>query len=225
MAFLFDLDGTLTDPKPGIVGSIRYALDRLDARVPQGDELDWCIGPPLAGSFVRILGTDDPPTIAEAVRLYRERFSKVGLYENSVYPGIADSLARLRAEGLPLFVATSKPHVFALRILDHFSLKDFFDGVYGSELDGLRSDKGELIAHVLRAEGLAPSRTIMVGDREHDVIGARANGVASLGVTYGYGTAEELDEAGAAALCTKPERVGQAALDMLGTLALSCEGA
>ena len=130
----------------------------------------------------------------------------------------------MRDEGLLLFVATSKPVVYARRILDHFGLGGLFDGVYGSELDGTRADKGELIGHLLATEGLRRSGTLMVGDREVDVRGARANGLPCLGVTYGYGTAEELDEAGAAALCARPDRVAAAVLDLLGTLGLSCDG-
>lgn len=223
MAVLFDLDGTLTDPKVGIVRSILYALDRLDAAAPGEDTLDWCIGPPLAGSFVELLGTKDPARVAEAVRLYRERFSRIGIYENRVYPGIADALARLRSLDIPLFVATSKPRVFARRVVQHFEIAFLFDGVYGSELDGHLSAKGELIAHVLQAESLSPGSTIMVGDREHDVIGARENGVPCLGVTYGYGSAEELDEAGAAALCDRPTGIAEAVLSLQATLGLACD--
>lgn len=222
MAVLFDLDGTLTDPKVGIVRSIQFALDRMDATVPGDDDLDWCIGPPLYGSFVGILGTEDPAIIAEAIRLYRLRFSEIGLFENVVYPGVPACLARLREEDLPLYVATSKPLPFALRILERFELKGFFAGVYGSELDGRLSAKGELIAHLFEREGLSPRETIMVGDREHDVIGARENGVPCIGVTYGYGSPEELDEAGAAALCARPEDLAQAVLDLQASLALSC---
>ncbi len=220
MAVLFDLDGTLTDPKAGIVASVHYALDRLGVAAPRDDEMDGWIGPPIQDSFARLLGRD--PT--EAVRLYRTRYGQIGLLENAVYPGIIQSLERLRNEGLALFVATSKPEVFARQILDHFDLARHFDGIYGSELDGRLSAKGELIAHLLAEQELRPGGTVMVGDREHDVLAARANGIPCLGVTYGYGTAEELDEAGAAALCGRPDRMAESVLELLGTLALSCEG-
>lgn len=220
MAVLFDLDGTLTDPKVGIVASVHYALDRLGIAAPSDDEMDAWIGPPIQDSFARLLGGD--PT--EAIRLYRARYGQIGLFENSVYPGIERSLDRLRREGLALFVATSKPRLFAQRILDHFELTSLFDGVYGSELDGRLAAKGELIGHVLHTEGLGRGTTIMVGDRDHDVIGARANGISCLGATYGFGSDEELDEAGAAALCDRPERVGEAVLALLSRLALTCEG-
>ncbi len=222
VAVLFDLDGTLTDPRPGIVRSILYALDGMGHRGPGESDLDWCIGPPLAPSFAQILGTEEPGTIRRAIGLYRERFSTIGLYENAVYVGVPECLARLRDEGIALLVATSKPVVFARRILDHFELSPFFDGVYGSELDGRLSDKGELIAHVLESEGLSSQRTIMVGDREHDVIGARRNGVPCVGASYGYGGEEELDEAGAAALCDRPEGLADAVLSLRATLALAC---
>ncbi len=218
MAVLFDLDGTLTDPQPGIVGCVRHALEGMGASY-DGD-LDWCIGPPLGPSFGLILGTDDPATVAEALRLYRERFAAVGLYENRVYDGVPECLARLREAGLPLYVATSKPLVFARTILDHFGLAPYFDGVYGSELDGRLSLKGDLIAHLLERE--RPSAPIMAGDREHDVIGARQNGVPCIGATYGYGSPEELDEAGAVILCDSPAAVAEAALTLRDTLGLTC---
>ena len=221
MAVLFDLDGTLTEPKPGIAASLRYALDRLGLAAPPEDEIDFWIGPPIQDSFARFLNGD--PT--EAVRLFRMRYTQLGLFENAVYPGIVESLERLRREGLALFVAASKPHIFAHRILDHFNLAPFFDGVYGSELDGRLSVKGELIGHLMQTEKLRPGGTVMVGDRRHDVLGARANGLPCIGVTYGYGGEEELDEAGAATLCRRPERVAASVLDLLSTLALSCEGA
>ena len=216
-AVLFDLDGTLTDPKPGIERSIIYALDRMGLPAPTED-LGWCIGPPLAGSFERLLGTTDPATIARALGLYRERFTEIGLYENAVYDGVPDCLIALLRAGKRLFVATSKPLVFATRILDHFALADLFDAVHGSGLDGSLSDKGELIASLLSVEGLAPDRTIMIGDREHDGIGAAKNGVRFVGVTYGYGTAERLLASGAIAFCASPEEVARAVSELSGAL-------
>jgi phosphoglycolate phosphatase len=143
-AIYFDLDGTLTDPKPGITRSIRYALQKLDhPAIPTEDELTWCIGPPLRASFVRLLGGED--SADRAVSLYRERFSDIGLYENGVYDGISEVLAILSQSGHRLFVATSKPHVFAERIIDHFGLRRHFEHVFGSELDGRRADKSHLL--------------------------------------------------------------------------------
>jgi len=201
----FDLDGTLTDPKPGITASIQYALARLDRPVPAQDELTWCIGPPLRASFVTLLGGEDQAD--RAVSLYRERFADVGLYENSLYSGIADVLAALSGSGRRLFVATSKPHVFADRIIDHFGLRPYFSHVFGSELDGTRVNKSDLLAYALEQARIDPSQAIMIGDRSHDILGARANAIAAVGVLYGYGSRDELIEAGAYQLCATPRAV------------------
>jgi phosphoglycolate phosphatase len=203
-AVLFDLDGTLTDPKPGITECIRYALTKLGRAAPEPEALLWCIGPPMPKSFATLLATTDDALIAQGIALYRERFGTVGLFENAVYPGIPEAVAAVRATGLATYVATSKPHVYATRILDHFGLAGLFDGVYGSELDLTRVDKGELIAYALAQERLAPARVVMVGDREHDVLGARRCGVRAIGVTYGYGSETELRAAGAHALAGAP---------------------
>lgn len=214
-SILFDLDGTLTDPKPGITRCIQHALRELGCPCPEADDLEWCIGPPLQGSFHRLLGSEDPLRGARALALYRERFSEVGLFENTVYDGIPDALHTLRESGYWLFVATSKPHVFAGRILDHFGLGPFFDGIYGSELDGTRVDKGELLAHLLGAEGLNADQAVMVGDREHDVRGAAQNEVRCIGATWGYGAPQELIEAGAAVLCGKPEELSACVMNLV----------
>jgi len=211
-AVLFDLDGTLTDPKPGICGCIAYALVKLGHEAPHLDDLEWCIGPPLAGSFARLLATEDATVLAQAMTHYRERFADTGLFENRVYDGIPESLEKLRRRGLPLFVATSKPHVFAKRILDRFGLSQCFGGVYGSELDGTRTDKGEVIGHALASEGLIGKTVLMVGDREHDVFGAQKCGIPCVGVTYGYGTEAELAAAGACALSRSPEDLADVVL-------------
>ena len=202
-AIFFDLDGTLTDPKPGITRSIQYALQRLDhPAIPTEDELTWCIGPPLRASFVRLLGGDH--SADRAVSLYRERFSDVGLYENGVYDGIGDVLTKLRTSGHRLFVATSKPHVFAERIIDHFGLRNHFERVFGSELDGTRVDKSHLLEYALKEVSVDPSQTLMIGDRSHDMVGAKNNGMRGIGVLYGYGSRDELLEAGAHHVCATP---------------------
>jgi phosphoglycolate phosphatase len=199
----FDLDGTLTDPKPGITRSIQYALQRLDhPTIPTEDELTWCIGPPLRASFVRLLGAETSADLA--VSYYRERFSDVGLYENGVYDGIGDVLTALCASGHRLFVATSKPHVFAERIIDHFGLRDHFERVFGSELDGTRVDKSRLLEYALREVSVDPAKTLMIGDRSHDMVGAKNNGMKGIGVLYGYGSRDELLEAGAHHVCATP---------------------
>jgi phosphoglycolate phosphatase len=204
-ALFFDLDGTLTDPKPGITGSIQYALEKLDRAVPSQDELAWCIGPPLRASFVALLGGEGHAD--RAVELYRERFGDVGLFENTVYPEIEPVLAKLSQSGFRMFVATSKPHVFARRIIDHFGLACHFEQVFGSELDGTRVHKADLLSFALQQTGADPSRSLMIGDRSHDVLGAKANAMDAIGVTYGYGSGEELIAAGARHLCISPRAI------------------
>jgi phosphoglycolate phosphatase len=202
-AIYFDLDGTLTDPKLGITRSIQYALQRVDhPTMPTEDELTWCIGPPLRASFVRLLGAETSADLA--VSYYRERFSDIGLYENGVYDGIGDVLTTLCASGHRLFVATSKPHVFAERIIDHFGLRNHFERVFGSELDGTRVDKSHLLEYALKETSVDPAKTLMIGDRSHDMVGAKNNGMKGIGVLYGYGSRDELLEAGAHHVCATP---------------------
>jgi phosphoglycolate phosphatase len=204
MNVLFDLDGTLTDPREGIVACLRHALRSLGHPCPPMADLVECIGPPLRDSFSRLLGTEDSGVIDEAIALYRARFSATGIFENAVYPGVPEALTELRALGMTLYVATSKPYPFARRIVEHFGLTPFFRRVHGSELSGIRADKGELIAHVLELETLSSGSTVMVGDRAHDVLGARARGVFPLAVLWGYGSRAELTAAGARVFCPQP---------------------
>ena len=204
-AIFIDLDGTLTDPKPGITRSIQYALGKLDRPIPPVDELTWCIGPPLRGSLKKLLGSDD--LADRAVTLYRERFSDVGLFENEVYPGIEDTLSTLARSGRRMFVATSKAHIFADRIIDHFKLRIYFERVFGAELDGTRSDKTDLLRHALESTDVDPSQAIMIGDRSFDMVGARNNGMTAVGLLYGYGSEAELREAGAHHICATPQGV------------------
>jgi phosphoglycolate phosphatase len=206
---LFDLDGTLTDPKEGITACIQHALTCLGRIAPSADELEWCIGPPLQSSFGRLLADASPALAWEAVRLYRERYTRQGIFECSPYPGVPEMLGALRADGSHLFVATSKPTPFARRVLEHFGLSGLFVEIYGSELDGTRSDKTELIAHLLGERGIDGARTAMIGDREHDMVAAQANGVLPLGVSYGYGSVEELEGAGARKILDHPLAVQQ----------------
>jgi phosphoglycolate phosphatase len=202
----FDLDGTLTDPKPGITRSIQYALEKLDhPAIPTEDELTWCIGPPLRASFATLLGAEDSADLA--VSYYRERFSDIGLYENGVYDGIGDVLTELGQSGRRLFVATSKPHVFAERIIDHFGLRHHFERVFGSKLDGTRVDKSHLLEYALHETAVDPSRATMIGDRSHDMVGARNNGMKAVGVLYGYGSRDELLQAGALHVCAAPRAI------------------
>ena len=197
MNLLFDLDGTLTDPFTGITKCISYALDMLDRALPPGESLRWCIGPPLKDSFAKLLAADDDALAERAVAFYRERFGTVGLFENEVYDGIPEVLEALQKNGHTLYVATSKPVVYAERIIDHFGLHRYFKCIFGSELDGTRSDKTSLISYILQRELIAPSETSMIGDREHDIIGAKENGIYGFGVLWGYGTKDELENSGA----------------------------
>jgi len=201
---LFDLDGTLTDPKEGITRSIQFALEKLGADIPPVDELTWCIGPPLLENFQRLLDHERAPA---AVGHYRERFASVGLFENEPYAGIRDVLSHLQSRDLRLFVASSKPDVYVRQILEHFELSPFFEEIFGSELDGTRTNKSDLLRHVISETGIDPAEATMVGDRKHDMIGAADNSIATIGVLYGYGSREELTEAGANRLVRTPQEL------------------
>jgi len=203
-AILFDLDGTLTDSFEGITRSIQYAVTSLGAREPTRAELKAYIGPPLRGTFALLLGTEDAQVIERALTLYRERFSVIGLFENEVYADVPRLLAALRAHQYRLYLATSKRRVYAERILAHFSLAHHFARIYGTEFDGRYENKAELIMHILRQEHLVPETTLMIGDRSHDIIAAKQNGMRSIGVTYGYGTNEELVQADPDHICGSP---------------------
>ena len=206
----FDLDGTLTDPAEGITRSIQYACSRLGLPPLQRHELLFAIGPPIQRTFALLLKTEETQTIQAAVDLYRERYASQGmLEENTVYPDVEAMLLLLNEAGKRLYVATSKPTVYALRILQHFGLDRHFAHIYGSELDGTRANKADLLAHVLENERLSSENVAMVGDRMHDIAGARQNSLHSVGVTYGYGSVEELTQAGAEALCSTPGEVAE----------------
>lgn len=192
---LFDLDGTLTDPKQGITKSVQYALAKLGIDEPNLENLVPFIGPPLLKAFKEFYHLDDEQATL-ALQYYRERFATVGLYENAVFPGIQSMLAQLKKQGKILIVATSKPTVFSIKIIEHFGLQDYFQAVIGSNLDGTRVEKGEVIEFALsELDQVDPSKIIMVGDRKHDVIGAKHNGIDVIAITYGYGSLEELNEA------------------------------
>ncbi len=200
MHLLFDLDGTLTDSRPGILKSMRHALTALGIEAPSDEALVHFIGPPTQDAFRDLLGSSDPELNTRAIAVYRERFSTLGMFENSVYPGIPAGLSALLEAGFKLVVATSKPEIYANQIIDHFELRQFFPHVYGSELTGERGNKGDLIKHVLASEGLASTGAWMIGDRLHDIRGAKFNELRAAGVTWGYGSRDELIEAGADAV-------------------------
>ncbi len=214
-AVLFDLDGTLTDSSLGIFRCVRHAFARLAEAggpaiaLPEDNELRWIVGPPLRESFARLAGA------AEAERLmafYLERYSPIGAFENHVYTGVTDALDALAAAGARLFVATSKNEIDARRILEYFGLAARFESINGARADGSRAGKRELIGDVIAAHRLAPDAVAMIGDREYDMIGARAVGVTGIGALWGYGTREELLAAGADALADGPVEAAEIAL-------------
>ena len=188
---LFDLDGTLTDPKLGITKSVAYALKSYGIQVDDLDSLLKFIGPPLQESFVKYYGFSEEQG-AEAVEKYREYFKPYGIYENKVYDGVENMLTELVKCGKKVILATSKPTVFANVILEYFHLDKYFTCAVGSELDGSRVKKGEVITEALRQAGVTDkSLAVMIGDREHDILGAKENGIDSIGVLYGYGDRAE----------------------------------
>lgn len=206
---LFDLDGTLTDPKEGITKSIAYALAYYGIAVEDLDTLCKFIGPPLKDSFMKYYGFDDAKA-EEAVEKYREYFKPYGVYENKVYDGVEKLLKKLTDCGKTMVLATSKPTIFANIILDHFDLAKYFSYIAGSELNGSRVKKGDVITYALEQAGIEDkSQAVMVGDREHDIIGANENGLDSIGVLYGYGCREEFEKYGADVVVATVEELEQ----------------
>jgi phosphoglycolate phosphatase len=203
---LFDLDGTLTDPAEGIVRCIEHSLTTLEIPCPPAEELTHFIGPPLREVFFQVCNSTDARLVERAVAVFRERFSTIGLFENTPYAEVPEMLAELKPS-FQLYVATSKPQVYAEKILHHFSLAEHFIEIHGNDLEGRLDDKAELVRGLLEIRNLRPEATIMIGDRKHDVIAAKKNGMKSVGVTYGYGSREELIEAGADYLCDTPMEV------------------
>ena len=202
---LFDLDGTLTDSAPGILNSVRYACRKMGLEMPAEATLRKFLGPPLIDSFRTLVGLSDADA-DRAVDAFREYFPETGIFENEVYPGIPALLADLKAAGKTVIIATSKPEAFAKRIMEHFDLARYCDFICGATLDETRTDKAEVIAYALATAGITDkSRVVMVGDREHDVIGAKKNGLPCVGAVYGYGSTEELTAAGADALAETVE--------------------
>ena len=207
LVLLFDLDGTLTDPGPGIVRCMRYALDKLGAACPSGDVLASYIGPSLRGTFATLLETSDPALVERAMTFYREQYGVTGLFENAVYDGIVPVLEQVSPATAPAFVATLKPKTYADRIVRHLGLAPYFAGVYGPGLDEPTDDKVELVAQLLATERIVPGRAVMIGDRAGDIVSARANGVRAIGALWGYGSEAELAGAGADSLCASPKEL------------------
>ncbi|MBQ2900457.1 MAG: HAD family hydrolase [Agathobacter sp.] len=194
---LFDLDGTLTNPEIGITSSVMYALEKFNIKVEDRKELHPFIGPPLTYSFQTYYGLSEADSEL-AVKYYRERFSVKGLYENEVYDGVEKMLQELKKSGKTLIIATSKPEEFTLKILAHFDLLKYFDFVAGATMDGSRGEKADVIRYALEISGIEEkSEAIMIGDRKYDILGAKENGIDSMGVLFGFGDYEELTNAGA----------------------------
>jgi phosphoglycolate phosphatase len=204
---LFDLDGTLTDPAVGITRSIAFALERMGQHPPPLASLNQYIGPPLRQTFLKLLNTADAAVAELALAHYRERFATIGLYENTPYPGVADLLKTLAESGARVAVATSKPHVYAARIAEHFGFAPHLAGVFGPELDGTRDSKLAVVQHAIERLGAGHANTTMVGDRAVDIEAAHSVGIASVGVLYGYGSLEEISNA-------KPHHVCESVADL-----------
>lgn len=206
---LFDLDGTLTDSTDGILNCLIYAIERMGFEVPEDTNI--FLGPPIRQSFAEFLGMNGEQ-VDEAVRIFRERYSDTGLFENRVYDGIPGMLDRLKSGGKRLMVATSKPQVYAVRIFERFGLAQYFEIVGGAELDGSRDYKDEVIEYVLAKAGITDRSTVlMIGDRRQDVLGAHKTDIECMGILWGYGSVEELTQAGADYIARTP----QEAADML----------
>ncbi|HPS57789.1 MAG TPA: HAD hydrolase-like protein [Spirochaetota bacterium] len=191
--FLFDLDGTLTDPGLGITNSIIYALKKYGIEAGRSS-LYRFIGPPLRETFMNHFGFDREKA-EDAVRFYREYFEKNGMFENVLYPGIPELLSSLHSIGKRLMVATSKPEPYAVQILEHFRIADYFILITGSRMDGSMISKDELISYIINNTGSDPAETVMIGDRIYDIEGARSNGILSVGVKYGYADGDEMERA------------------------------
>ncbi len=194
---LFDLDGTLTDSGPGITNSVAYSLKKYGIEVADREELYKFIGPPLKESFEKYYGFSAEES-KKAVEYYREYYTDKGMFENSVYEGIEELLKEIRKAGKMAVVATSKPEIFARKILEHFGLAKYFSYIVGANMDETRTKKDEVISYVLESCDIPDkSKVLMIGDREHDILGAKRNGLDSLGVLFGFGNREELKKAGA----------------------------
>ena len=209
---LFDLDGTITDPKEGITKCVQYALSKFDIE-EECDNLLSFIGPPLTDSFMDFYGFDKQKAEL-AIKYYRERYAKIGLFENSAIDGIHEVLEKLKEYGYTLAVATSKPTCFAISICEKYDFSKYFDIIMGSELDGTRTKKSEIIYEVLKQLNAKPEEVVMIGDRKYDIIGAKEVGTASIGVRFGYAEDGELEKAGADFIVGTPNELLTCILEM-----------
>lgn len=207
---MFDLDGTLTDPYYGITNSIIHSMRYYpDKKVPSREELRPFIGPPLADSYIKYFGLDAQQA-RQAVDHYREYYAEKGIYENILYPGIKEMLEALRNSGIKIYMATSKPEVFAVRIAEHFGIKQYFDYICGSSMDGKFVEKKDIIAKIIEKEKCGKDTTLMIGDTVFDMTGAVENGIKAAGVTYGFGYEEQLRASGASYIFGSAEEISTA---------------
>lgn len=214
LTLFFDLDGTLIDPKEGITSSIQHALQRVGMEeIPSQDDLTWCIGPPLWNSFDVLLGPG--ADLDRAVRYYREHYTDEAMYLADVYDGIGEMFDALHQVDAQIFVATSKPEIYANQIIEHFGVHAHVERLFGSELDGTNSDKTDLLKYALDETGADPARCVMVGDRRFDIFGARNNDIPSVGALWGYGEPDELRNAEADAMAGVPEEIPEIVFDLL----------
>ena len=215
LTLFLDLDGTLIDPKEGITTSIQYALEKVGADdIPDANDLTWCIGPPLISSFEILLGAG--ADLEEALGHYREEFVDTGMYDAEVYDGIGEMFDAFHQVEAQMFVATSKPEIYAQEIIEHFGIHAHVQRLFGSQLDGTLSDKTELLKYALDETGADPARSVMLGDRRFDIFGARNNDIPNVGALWGYAEEGEMHMAEADALAGAPEEVPEIVFDLLG---------
>ena len=205
-AIFFDLDGTITDSGEGIMNCAALALEHFGLPVPDREQMRVFVGPPLDQTFIKFGVPADKTD--EAIKVFRSRYTTVGKFENFPYPGVADMLQSLKEQGHRLFVATSKPEVMANEVLRHFDLDGYFEQIAGATLDGSRSHKADVITYLLGLTGDV-GQTLMVGDTAFDVIGAAAHGIPTIGVSWGYGTAEDMEKAGAIAIAQSMDELAE----------------
>jgi phosphoglycolate phosphatase len=212
-AILVDLDGTIINSGPGIIGSYQHALQRMGVDCPPAEDLTWVVGPPSRRSFPKLIGANQD--VEEAVRLYRAHYEEHGLFNATVYSGMQKALTDLYAIPARLFVCTAKPRSFAERIIKHFGLGHLFEQVYGADLGGKFDDKSLLIEHIMGVEQIEPTRMVMVGDRANDMMAAARHAIPAVGALWGYGDEVELLEAGATVLCPSPDALVATVRDLL----------
>ncbi len=212
-AILVDLDGTIINSWPGIIGSYQHALRCMGVDCPPAEDLTWVVGPPSRRSFPKLIGAQRD--VEEAVRLYRDHYGEHGLFNATVYPGMQEALSNLYALPARLFVCTAKPQGFAERIIEHFGVGHLFERVYGADLEGKFDDKGLLIEHIMGVEQIEPDRMVMVGDRANDMLAAARHAIPGVGALWGYGNETELSEAGATVLCPWPHELATAIRNLL----------